>query len=396
MKLRRCAVLLIEPRETLDFDLAGLLQGGTGLQATLSWVALAPHLDAEVTIDLDALRLLGEVGETTWIERDTLTAHDVTLVDRLLDAGLLIADDGSRAHHRERDDKLRRTYWHPLSAVAHGFGRWRDVDSADAWQASGVRTIRDMVARLGPPPYHQHERGPADTRIALPVPSSSALSALMARRVTCRNYDRTRALPLAVSADVLHRSFGALAAHEGAPDAFVVKKNAPSGGGLHATEAYVLLRDVDGLDDGLYHYHCGAHALQPLPRQDDTDDLDALARRFVAGQHWFADAHVVVALAPRFRRSYWKYRNHTKAYRALILDVGHLSQTLYLSATEAGLGAFITAAINEVEIERAFGLDPLEEGPLAVCGFGWRGAERETVEFDPLHAVWPADAASSG
>ena len=80
--------------------------------------------------------------------------------------------------------------------------------------------------------------------------------------------------------------------------------------------------------------------------------------------------------------------SHAKAYRALVLDVGHLSQTMYLAATELGLGAFITAAVNEVDIEQALGLDPLEEGPLAVTGFGVRGPERNEVEFDPLNAVW--------
>ena len=37
-----------------------------------------------------------------------------------------------------------------------------------------------------------------------------------------------------------------------------------------------------------------------------------------------------------------------------------------------GLAAFVTSAINEADIERAFGMDPLVEGPLAMCGFGWR------------------------
>jgi SagB-type dehydrogenase family enzyme len=122
----------------------------------------------------------------------------------------------------------------------------------------------------------------------------------------------------------------------------------------------------------------------------DSDETRALARRFVAAQAYFVDAHVIVLPTSRFVRNFWKYRNHAKAYRALILDVGHLSQTMYLAATELGLAAFITAAINEVDIEEAFGLDPLEEGPLAVCGFGIRAAERSEVEFDPLNAVWPA------
>ena len=102
-----------------------------------------------------------------------------------------------------------------------------------------------------------------------------------------------------------------------------------------------------------------------------------------AGQQWFADAHVLVVLAPRFARNFWKYRNHPKAYRVTILDIGHLSQTLFLSATELGLGACITAAINEVDIERAFGLTHYVEGPLAVCGFGLRADAMTTAELDP-------------
>ncbi|MNW17772.1 hypothetical protein D3C71_2170750 [compost metagenome] len=48
----------------------------------------------------------------------------------------------------------------------------------------------------------------------------------------------------------------------------------------------------------------------------------------------------------------------------------------------------MTSAINEIDIERGFGLDPLVEGPLAVCGFGWRAQRMETTEFDPNEEVW--------
>jgi len=144
---------------------------------------------------------------------------------------------------------------------------------------------------------------------------------------------------------------------------------------------------VEGVAPGLYHYHPVDHALEPLRNLSNTE-ISTLVRTLVGAQPYFIDAQVFVIPVTRFRRNFWKYRNHAKAYRALILDVGHLSQTMYLSATELGLAAFITAAVNEVDIEEAFGLDPLEEGPLAVCGFGIRAAERKEVEFDPLHAVW--------
>jgi putative peptide maturation dehydrogenase len=386
MRIRRCAIVLLEPRETLDFDLSSLLSGGNALRTTLHWVALAPHLSDEVTLDADEREALGAIGETQWLERDTLDAPAAVL-DALLAKGLLIGDDDASAAHRERDEKLRQTHWRPLSAVSHYFNRWTAVDAGTAAAEAGLRTTADLAARYGTPPHHFHARTDAKRRLPLARPDGTTFDAFLARRTTCRNYDRTRSLDAAAFARVLHTVLAAQAAVELAKDSAAVKKTSPSGGGLHATEAYLVVQQVEGVAPGLYHYHSGEHALEPLPCSQT--DLRALANRFVAGQHWFADAHVQVILAPRFRRSFWKYRNHAKAYRALILDAGHLSQTLYLTATELGLGAFITSAINEVEIERAFGLDPLEESPLAVCGFGWRAAEKVTVEFDPLNRVWP-------
>ena len=96
----------------------------------------------------------------------------------------------------------------------------------------------------------------------------------------------------------------------------------------------------------------------------------------------------MVVLAARFGRCFWKYRQHPKAYRAVTMDAGHLSQTLYLAATDLGLGAFVTCAINEVDIERELALDPLGEAALAVCGFGWRADAMHNAEFDPAGRTW--------
>ena len=129
--------------------------------------------------------------------------------------------------------------------------------------------------------------------------------------------------------------------------------------------------------------------LQAL-RELAPDEAEALILNGVAGQQFFADAPAHVVLTARFARSQWKYRENSKVYRVIQIEAGHIAQNLYLSATHRGLGAYITAAINEVELEEAFGIDAMEEGPLAVCGFGWRASERTTVELDPAGKVWPA------
>jgi putative peptide maturation dehydrogenase len=390
MRIRRCCVLFLEPRESLEFDLELLLSGEAGLRSSLQWFALAPHLEGEVEVDAVEREILGEIGETQWLERRVLEAtHASDAIDTLLDKGLLVADDDAHATLRERDEKLRQTYWKPLSAAAHYFTRWDQVNAGEAARESGLRTNADLVERYGAAPPHFHERSDEAARIALPNPEPGRVDELLAARTTCRNFDLDRSLDGNAFAAMLRTVFGTLAVLELAPKSAAVKKTSPSGGGLHATEAYLLVQRVDGVAPGLYHYHSGDHALEPVGDQDlRPEAARTLALQFVAGQEWFADAHVQVILAPRFRRSFWKYRNHAKAYRALILDAGHLSQTLYLAATERGLGAFITAAINEAGIERACGLDPLEESPLAVCGFGLRAAEKTTVEFDPLKRVW--------
>jgi putative peptide maturation dehydrogenase len=224
-------------------------------------------------------------------------------------------------------------------------------------------------------------------RVALEEPVRTALDDLLERRVTCRNFDLERSVSVAQLSALLKRVFGVQGMEELAPGAVALKKNHPSGGGLHPVEAYLLVQRVENVMSGLYHYNVEANALDLL-REVSASDARAFAMTAVAGQEYFADAPVLVVMAARFARSMWKYRDHPKIYRAILLEMGHISQNLYLTATEMDLGAFITAAINEVEIEQAFGLEPMIEGPLCVCGFGARAKERVTVEFDPAHKVW--------
>ena len=127
------------------------------------------------------------------------------------------------------------------------------------------------------------------------------------------------------------------------------------------------MRSVAGLESGIYHYLASEHQLE-LVAATDPEESRQLVERATAGQWFFADADVAFVLTARFARSFWKYRRHAKAYRTLLLDAGHLSQTFYLVCTALGLGPWVTAALDDAAIERALGLDPMLEGVMAVCG----------------------------
>ena len=389
MRVRRCAFLWVEAREIARFELDDLLRGGSGIVSRMQWVAHAPHVPEPIEIDSGDLHLLGGMSPTDWVQAKTLRdQHGVGRVRAMLAAGLIVANTATWKTQRLLDDRVREQHWFGLSAVAHARSRWEGLDAAREVAEAGMDKATGLREKYGPPPPMTIERGPESERRKLSQATSTELDMLFDRRATCRNFDTSAMLPEAVFSQVMQRVFGARGHVKGTDDFVMLKRTSPSGGAMHPTEAYVIAHRLEGFAPGLYHYHVGDHALQPLPYGGTPEELREFSRMAVGGQQWFADAPVLVVLAPRFARNFWKYQNHPKAYRVAILDVGHLSQTLLLTATEAGLGAYITAAINEVDIERAFGLTGFVDGPLAVCGFGARAEEMQTPEFDPGKKVW--------
>src|ERR1700753_3323207 len=168
MLIRRCGILLIEPRERFEFDFQSLLSGGAGLRAERQWLALAPHLDAAVELSSEEIAPLGSLSAQDWMEQAQLAArYDKKIIDALLHKGLLIGDAEAFAPFRIRDERLRDGHWHPLTAVAHAFGRWDGVTSGENVRSVGIVSVTDLVNELGEPPPHFHERTEPAQRIAL-------------------------------------------------------------------------------------------------------------------------------------------------------------------------------------------------------------------------------------
>src|SRR6187549_1118912 len=93
MQVRRCTVVFVEPRERLDFDLSRLVAGGTGVAPVREWIALAAHLDEEILLDADEVRILGQLSPGDWMNFDALAAElDSAVLERLIGKGLLIRD----------------------------------------------------------------------------------------------------------------------------------------------------------------------------------------------------------------------------------------------------------------------------------------------------------------
>jgi putative peptide maturation dehydrogenase len=310
---------------------------------------------------------------------------------------LLVDDDAEPSRSlRERDELLRTSGWNVYAALYHFLTRRHDFDLRDGLEDRDAELppitgaeIDDFIRRRGTPPpaFHAVENPLAVEALPPPI-RTDGLSDVLRRRRTTRAFDTNVALTRTQLGAILYEVFGCYGYASVRPGVDTIKRTSPSAGGLHPIEAYPLVRNVEGLAAGLYHYCSRDHSLE-LVKQ--VDDLDELAKRAVCGQIYFAGAHVLLLLTARFARNHWKYRYHQRAYATMLLDVGHLSQTLYLVATELGLGAFVTAAINDAFVDEALGLDGCTEGTLAIAGCGRAAATRSPFDpvfepYDPRHA----------
>ncbi|MGH9413714.1 MAG: multinuclear nonheme iron-dependent oxidase [Terriglobales bacterium] len=144
-----------------------------------------------------------------------------------------------------------------------------------------------------------------------------------------------------------------------------LRKTSPSGGCLHGTEVYPILIDVEGFEPGLYHYSVRRHGLVLLSRGDPRPWIG----KACGGQEWVADAGALFLMTFNAKRLSWKY-GFSRAFRAALLDGGHLGQTFALIATWLGLAPFTTVALRDTMFEERLGLDYLAEPILLLNGVG--------------------------
>ena len=377
------AFFAIDDAPVIDF--ASLLRGKTAVEMIKSVYALSLLRGEEFTISLKELEVLFSLPADEWMSTAQAMndySVDAETLGRFAHQGLIVTDDdddGDLSQLRTREQKLGAGQWHPYAALYHFLTKWRDVDvsarfpdTPEEWQVAQAEldsAYRQFIQKFGkPPPAFVEARTEDLIRLPLTRKSEGVFELLMKRRTT-RAFDRDVPLKLDNLSVILYYVFGCHGTSTVYEDLVAVKKTSPSGGGLHPTEVYVLAMNVADLRPGLYHYNVEHHGLEAI-KLSARDEAERLANEFTAGQSYPTGAQALFILTSRFYRNFWKYRRHQRAYAVLLMDVAHLSQTLYLVCAELGLGAFVTAAVNAQNIETELGIDGYTEGAMAVCGCG--------------------------
>ena len=203
----------------------------------------------------------------------------------------------------------------------------------------------------------------------LPAPSRrGAFLRTLRERRTWRQFDR-KPIDLAAFSTLLDATAGVQQWVTAKGEGRVPLKTSPSGGARHPIELYVLARRIRSLAPGVYHYASDRHVLERVPGSPALPEFDALLPQ----QWWYREAAALVLFTAVFERTRWRYHS-PRAYRAVLLEAGHVCQTFCLSATSLGLAPFCSMAIADAAAERLLGIDGISESVLYAAGVGTRPA----------------------
>ncbi|WZY00547.1 SagB family peptide dehydrogenase [Bacillus sp. FSL W7-1360] len=210
-------------------------------------------------------------------------------------------------------------------------------------------------------------------RIDLPVPDfrnkKDFLYTLLDRQ-TIRELDNSKSLTLQELSTILFLVYGAQACKRNIGVDHFIFKTSPSGGSRHPVEVYPCVINVEGIESGIYHYNVEEHSLELI----DNGILNDKYVDMAAHQEYIKNASVLFFYTAYLERTMWKYLS-PRAYRVIMMDLGHLSQTLYLTANWMGLGAFFTAHLKDELVEEKLHLDHSNEVVLGLSGIGHLSAE---------------------
>lgn len=390
---KRASFVFFAIEEDKLLDVRSLLRGQLKVSEATKLFALSPLTASKHAVSSGDLELLLQIPDDRWsTEKELLgLGAGAKQLEELARHGLLVSEgndiDLSRLRHRAT--VLEAHKWHPYAALYHFMTRSTEYHYSFEYElaeAEAEARAKRFVAEHGAPP-ESYRTLPDSPRIELPLTEKKGeLYETLKRRKSVRNFDKNRKLSVEDVSTMLYYTYGCHGYVYLSPEVLLLHRTSPSGGSRHPVEVYPLILRVEDLAPGLYHYNMCDHALECL-KEYDLEQAQELAVEFGGGQEHLKSAHVMFIMSANFYRNYWKYQGVSKTYGTVLMDVAHLSQTLYLIATDLKIGGFFSVAVNLPRIDEALGLDGYEEGALAifVCGVSpEEGAPDYSLNFRPF------------
>jgi SagB-type dehydrogenase family enzyme len=299
----------------------------------------------------------------------------IELLALLVDCQILFkidAANGDGLRPTEGDDNIVLWDFHDLLFHTH---------STEGRQANPLGGLYPYAGRISPQPAVR-PRWPGkkiDLRkfSAAPSHAKSPVATLLRERHSTRDFDAQQPITLSELSQLLDSTArvkskwkSRLDLGDGGPDIEYAARPYPSGGSAYELELYLAVTNCEGLVRGFYHYDADRHALVAIDVR--THEFDALLTAAEFAMDAPAPPQVLITIAARFCRISWKYSSI--AYSLILKDVGVLIQTLYMMATDMGLGGCAIGTSNIDLFAKMTGIEFHVEGPVGQFAIG-RGSK---------------------
>lgn len=208
-----------------------------------------------------------------------------------------------------------------------------------------------------PQPQIQVPYPPESTTFPLPKPDPSVIS--RPALFDCIGVRRSRrrwtseALSLEELAYLLWATQGV---EEVLGDGYATLRTVPSGGARHPFETYLVINQVTDLTPGVYRYLPLTHELLFCFGGDDVRENLHWA---VFGQKFVSEAPVVFIWTCIPYRGEWRYT--VAAHKVMLLDAGHVCQSLYLAAESIDAGTCAVGAYSQEAMDQFLRIDGEDE-----------------------------------
>lgn len=167
---------------------------------------------------------------------------------------------------------------------------------------------------------------------------------------------------------------------------YATLRTVPSGGARHPFETYLMVRNVTGLAPGAYHYLPMTHQIEFL---DEVEDMDSKVTDALDDQRWATKANVLFFWSIVPYRGEWRYAEF--AHRIMLMDIGYVSQNLYLASESIGLGTCAIGAFRVHECDQLFELDGIDEFTILVSPVGTIAKKKNKEQEQAFYAFLKDD-----
>jgi len=253
--------------------------------------------------------------------------------------------------------------WFILQEVSASADQIKNLDIAEKYHQESKLTLLNILSQRirGVSKLPVFKKYPSAQKIKLPqdfkhqgISVEEAIEKRRSRRDFVQNHISLKELSC-----LLHYACGITK-----KPGFRSLRAAPSAGALYPIEIYPVIHQVKDIKPGIYHYSIEDHSLELLKEGDYRKPIS----QYCLEQEFVGKCGVAFIITAIFERTKWKY--HHRAYRFILIEAGHISENIYLSATSLGLGACAVGAFFDDQINKELNIDGIKEAAIHITVVG--------------------------